>query len=69
MDLLNGSAFVSKLDLEWGYHQIELEKESRVIQTFSTHLGLHRFKRLMFGINCAPYMYHRFISQTLQLFR
>ena len=34
---LNGSTVFSKLDLKWGFHQIELEAESREITTFDTH--------------------------------
>ena len=36
---LNGAAVFSKLDLRWGYHQIELHPESRVLTTFSTPQG------------------------------
>ena len=52
---MNQSTVFSKLDLKWGFHQIELAEESRGITTFSTHCGLYRYKRLMFGIvhNCA----------------
>ena len=38
-DMQEGSVF-SKLDLKWGYHQIELGTESRDITTFVTHKGL-----------------------------
>ncbi|KAJ1204329.1 hypothetical protein NDU88_008107 [Pleurodeles waltl] len=37
---LNGSRWFSKLDLNAGYHQLQLVEESRYITTFSTHLGL-----------------------------
>ena len=50
---LNQSNFLSKLELNSAYHQIELSPESRDITTFGTHQGLYRYKRLMFGINCA----------------
>ena len=50
---LNGSTVFSKLDLRWGFHQIELDEESRQITTFVTHRGLYRYKRLMFGITSA----------------
>ena len=46
---LNGSTVFSKLDLRWGFHQSELEEQSRKITTFITHKGLFRYKRLMFG--------------------
>jgi hypothetical protein len=38
-DVQKGGVF-SKLDLKWGYHQIELSEESRSIATFVTHKGL-----------------------------
>ena len=50
---LNGARVFSKLDLNQGYHQIMLDESSRYITTFSTHVGLIRFKRLNFGICCA----------------
>ena len=62
---LNGATVFSKLDLRWGYHQIELEPESRGITTFTTHKGLRRYKRLMFGITSAPEIYQHVIQQAL----
>ncbi|KAK0135266.1 hypothetical protein N1851_028900 [Merluccius polli] len=50
---LNGARFFSKLDLNKGYHQLELHPDSRYITTFTTHLGLRRYKRLSFGISSA----------------
>ena len=43
---LNGARVFSKLDLNQGYNQLELALESRYITTFSTHMGLMRYKRL-----------------------
>lgn len=42
---LNGAKYLSKIDLSAGYHQLELAPESRYITTFSTHIGLKRYKR------------------------
>ena len=50
---LNGAQYFSKLDLSQAYHQLELEEQSRYITTFSTHLGLYRYKRLNYGTNAA----------------
>lgn len=61
----NQSTVFSKLDLKWGFHQIELEENSRKITTFATHKGLFQYKRLMFGISSAPEMYQNIISQVL----
>ena len=29
-----------------------------------THQGLYRYKRLLFGVNCAPEMYNKIIHQV-----
>ena len=63
---LNQSTVFSKLDLKWGYHQLELHPNSRSITTFTTHCGLYQYKRLMFGINSAPEVYQHVIQQSLQ---
>jgi transposase InsO family protein len=62
---LNESTVFSKLDLAMGYHQIVLDEESRSLTTFTTHCGVYRYKRLMFGISAAPEMYQHVIAQTL----
>ena len=48
-DMINDS----KLDLNAGYHQLELAPESRYITKCSTHISLRRYKRLNFGISFA----------------
>ena len=58
----------SNLDLRWGYHQIELHPESRVLTTFPTHKGLKRYKHLIYGLQSAPEMYQYVIQRTLQEF-
>ncbi|CAC5387482.1 unnamed protein product [Mytilus coruscus] len=63
---LNGAKVYSKIDLRMGFHQVELEPESRNITTFTTHVGLFRYKRLMFGISCAPEMYQQCIKMALE---
>ena len=62
---LKGSAVFSKLDLRLGFHQIELDEESRDITTFATHEGLFRYKRLSFGVNSAPEKYQQIIRQVV----
>jgi transposase InsO family protein len=63
---MNNSVVFSKLDLKWGYHQLLLSEESRNITTFSTHTGLFRYKRLMFGINSAPEIYQNEVRKIVQ---
>lgn len=63
---LNGSKMFSKIDLKDGYHQLTLDQDSRYITTFSTHIGLFRYKRLSFGINSAAEIFQNTIRQVLQ---
>ncbi|GFR93012.1 retrovirus-related Pol polyprotein [Elysia marginata] len=62
---LNGSKFFSQLDLKQEFHQLELSEESRHITTFTTHVGLRRYKRLMFGIYAAPELFQHHLNQIL----
>ena len=62
---LNGATVFSILDLNQGYNQLELAPESRYITTFSTHVGLRRFKRLNFGISSAAEIFQNAIRETL----
>ena len=62
---LNGSTVFSKLDLKWGFHQVELDADSRRITTFITHRGLFQYKRLMFGITSAPEKYQKIVKDAL----
>jgi len=62
---LNGSNVFSKMDLKAGYNQLVLEEESRPITTFSTHIGLFRYKRLNFGTNSASEVFQKTISSII----
>ncbi|XP_078515295.1 TRPM8 channel-associated factor 2-like [Lissotriton helveticus] len=63
---LTGMRKFSKLDLCKGYHQLELDEQSRYITTFSTHLGLFRYKRLSFGISSAAEIFQETIRQIIR---
>ena len=62
---LNESKVFSKLDLSNAYHQLELDEESRYITTFTTHLGLFRYKRLIFGVNAAAEIFQKTIADLI----
>ena len=55
---LNGAQYFSKLDLSQAYHQLELDEASRYITTFSTHIGLFRYKHLNYGTNAAAEIFN-----------
>ena len=63
---LNGAQNFSKLDLSQAYHQLELEEQSRYITTFSTHLGLYRYKRLHYRTNAAAEMFQYTLQTGIQ---
>ena len=62
---LNGATVFSKLDLNSGYHQLELDEDSRNMTTFSTHVGLRRYKRLNFGVTSAAEIFQNHIAEIL----
>ena len=62
---LNGAKYFSKLDLSSAYHQLELDKNSRSITTFTTHKGLYRYKRLNFGTNSASEIFQNALDNVL----
>ena len=62
---MHGAKVFSKLDLKEGYHQLELEEHSREITNFSTHKGLFRYKRLIFGMNTAFEVFQRTLQHSL----
>ncbi|KAJ8411216.1 hypothetical protein AAFF_G00172220 [Aldrovandia affinis] len=62
---MNGSTVFSKLDLKWGYHQLELSPESRGITTFAVHNGVYRYKRLIFGVCSASEQYQHEVANAL----
>ena len=52
-------------NLNAGYHQLELAPESRCITTFSTHVGLRRYTRLIFGISSVAEVFQHTIQNVL----
>ena len=63
---LNGSTVFSKLDLNHGYHQLEIAPECRNITTFVTHVGLRRYKRLNYGVNAASEIFQQAIESVIK---
>ncbi|XP_055588714.1 uncharacterized protein K02A2.6-like [Uranotaenia lowii] len=66
MPYLNGCKFFSKVDLNQAFHQLELHPDSREITTFVTTKCYYRFKRLMFGMNCAAEVFQREMEKILK---
>lgn len=62
---MKSAKFFSRLDVKEAFHQIKLDESSRSITTFITHRGTYRYKRLMFGVSCAPEMFQKIMEQLL----
>lgn len=63
---LKNCTIFSSLDIKQAFHQIMIKPDSRHITTFITSRGLYRYKRLMFGISCAPEIFQKTIEQILK---
>lgn len=62
---LNGATVFAHLDMNHGYHQLELQENSRNITTFSTHVGLCSYKRLNFGTRSAGEIFQATVSREI----
>lgn len=62
---MRNAKLFSKLDIKDAFHQLELHPDSRHITTFITNKGLFRYKRLMFGIKCAPEVFQKTLERIL----
>lgn len=63
---LQGAAFFSKLDLKNAFFHLKLHDDSKPLTTFMTSRGPMRYTRLMFGVNAAPEIFQRVMTETLQ---
>ena len=55
----------SKLDLADAYLQVELDEVSSKMVVINTHRGLYQYRRLPFGLSCAPAIFQKIIDQTV----
>ncbi|XP_054279604.1 uncharacterized protein K02A2.6-like [Macrosteles quadrilineatus] len=62
---MNKGKFFCTLDISNAYLHLPMDEESREIQTISTHLGLFKVNRLMFGIKVAPSIWQLFMDKVL----
>lgn len=57
--------YFTSLDIKQAFHQVELTEDCRDITTFISTWGLFRYKRLLFGVNCAPELYQNLMESIL----
>ena len=61
---LNGSTVFSNLDMNEGYHQIELEEESRHVTTFYLGNGKKRYTKLNYGTISSQDIFDNIMTKT-----
>lgn len=65
LDNLGRAKFFSTLDLTSGFHQIELNENSKQFTAFSSTSGHYEFNRLPFGLNISPNSFQRMMTIAL----
>lgn len=62
---MNGGRYFCTLDISNAYLHMKMDEESALMQTLSTHNGLYRVNRLMFGVKVAPSLWQQFMDKIL----
>ncbi|CAK1588401.1 unnamed protein product [Parnassius mnemosyne] len=62
---LNAGRVFSKLHLKQAYMQMKVDKDTAMLLTLNTPLGLMKMNRLAFGVNAAPGIFQRVMSTAL----
>lgn len=65
LDQLGRAKYFTTLDLMSGFHQVELEEDSKQYTAFSTPSGHFEFNRLPFGLNISPNSFQRMMTIAL----
>lgn len=58
--------FLSKLDLNKGFHQVLMDPDSKDLTTFTCPFGKFRYNRMPFGLKNAPATFQRLIENVLR---
>lgn len=61
-DNLGSAKYFSVMDLQAGYHQIPINKNSRKYLAFSSDTGMYQWKVLPFGLSIAPSAFSRMMA-------
>lgn len=62
---LAGAEFFCTLDLKDAFQQKAVDENSQKYLTINTHLGLYRYRRLVFGISIAPTNFQSIMDQII----
>jgi hypothetical protein len=65
IDALSGARYFTTLDMKAGFHQMEVEENSKHFTAFITPDGLYEYNRMPFGYVNSPAVYQRAIDKAL----
>ena len=63
---ITGKKIFSVLDLKEGFWHATLDDESSLLCSFSSPYGIYRFKKMPFGISCAPEIFQYLVDQVFK---
>ena len=61
-----GAQYFSKLDASQGFHHLQLDEASSKLCTVATPFGRYSFKRMPYGVSCAPEIFHSKVQQMFE---
>ena len=63
MDKLKGAIYFTKMDIHWGYNNIQIHKGDKWKATFKTNKGLFKPMVMFFGMCNSPAMFQSMMDR------
>lgn len=63
----SGMSYYTPFDANKGFHQVVVDEKDREKTAFRTHVGLHQFKRMPFGLKTGPSVFQRLTDRQIAL--
>ena len=65
LDTLSGAKYMSKIDLNKGFHQIPVQQKDKAKTAFCTPWGKYQFTMMPFGLRNGPAVFQRLMDKLL----